>query len=96
MLFKGPLSYREDNLFSFSLNFILAQFKFIPGGCGKVGRFATSKKGDFLTDFWQRFFNTRYLTDSGISHRFFVLIFLFTQIFADLNIYTSVEYLHRC
>jgi hypothetical protein len=29
-LFKGPLSYQEDNWFSFSLNFILAQFKFIP------------------------------------------------------------------
>ena len=30
MLFKGPLSCQEDNWFSFSLNFILAQFKFIP------------------------------------------------------------------
>jgi hypothetical protein len=29
-LFEGPLSYQEDNWFSFSLNFILAQFKFIP------------------------------------------------------------------
>jgi hypothetical protein len=29
-LFKGPLSYQEDNWFSFSPNFILAQFKFIP------------------------------------------------------------------
>jgi len=27
MLFKGPLSYQEDNWFSFSLNFIHAQFK---------------------------------------------------------------------
>ncbi len=29
-LFEGPLSYQEDNWFSFSLNFILTQFKFIP------------------------------------------------------------------
>ena len=44
-LFKGPLSYQEDNWFSFSLNFILVQFKFIPAEFKKI-HFCTLTKTD--------------------------------------------------
>jgi hypothetical protein len=61
------------------------------GGCGKAGRFATSKKkGDFFRLIWAEIFLHKSLTDSGISHRFF----LFTQLLTDSNIYTSVEYFY--
>ncbi len=61
-------------------------------GCGKADHFATlNKRVIFSTDFGLRFFYTdpsqilKSLTD-------FCVDFLFTQILADSNIYTDVEY----
>ncbi len=66
----------------------------LTGGCGKAGRFATSKKkGDFFPLIWAEIFLHKSLTDSGISHRF-LRLFSFTQLLADSNIYTSVEYFY--
>ncbi len=53
----------------------------------------TKKKGDFFRLIWAEIFLHKSLTDSGISHRFCVY-FLFTQLLADSNIYTSVEYFY--
>jgi hypothetical protein len=49
----------------------------------------------FLTDFGLRFFYTN-PTQILESLTDFCVDFLFTQLLTDSNIYTSVEYLHRC
>ena len=60
------------------------------GGCGKAGRFATSKKkGDFFRLIWAEIFLHKSLTDSGISHRFLCLFSFYT-------IARRFEYLHIC
>ena len=61
-----------------------------PGGCGKAGRFATSKKkGDFFRLIWAEIFLHKSLTDSGISHRFL-------RLFSFYTIARRFEYLHIC
>ena len=72
------------------------------GPCQEVARklavLSHQKKGDLFYWFLAEIFNTKYLTDSGISHRFlswfsFLHRFLQIRIFIHLwNINTGVEY----